>query len=255
MLEALLDKYADEGIDNIEETTVLKVDLSEVPTYVAQAGYLRVIPTGGIVRVDAEVKAGSEGILEVREAGVSGSLTNISLAGLAAGKGTVILHHFNVAGVETGSQEVDINIQAPLLRFGMDQYDLSPDGKVKKGMLFYSHPDGTAFYDSDWKRFDPPLAPLIMYCTMVHDEKARQRMNRTLTAFTAAGFLSGKSSKNQKAMAGTIASETNPRYTWLWPAKLRRNMLISPTRNTAYTVTLLNTKSFLPEITSMSSRM
>ena len=26
VLEALLDKYADEGIDNIEETTVLKVD-------------------------------------------------------------------------------------------------------------------------------------------------------------------------------------------------------------------------------------
>ena len=145
--------------------TVLKVDLSEVPTYVAQAGYLRVIPTGGIVRVDAEVKAGSEGILEVREAGVSGSLTNISLAGLAAGKGTVILHHFNVAGVETGSQEVDINIQAPLLRFGMDQYDLSPDGKVKKGMLFYSHPDGTAFYDSDWKRFDPNLVKRLLFPT------------------------------------------------------------------------------------------
>ena len=143
--------------------TVLKVDLSEAPTYVAQIGYLRVIPKGGIVRVDAEVKAGSEEILEVREAGVSGSLMNIALAGLATGKGTVVLHHFNTAGVETGFQEVDIDIQAPLLRFGMDQYSLSPDGKVRKGMLFYSHPDGTAFYDTDWKRFDPNLVRRLLF--------------------------------------------------------------------------------------------
>ena len=145
--------------------TILKVDLSEAPTYVAQTGYLRVTPTGGIVRVDAEVKAGSEGILEVREAGVSGSLMNIALAGLSAGTGTVILHHFNTAGIETGSQEVDIDIQAPLLRFGMDQYTLSPDGTVKKGMLFYSHPDGTSFYVADWNRFDPKLVKRLLFPT------------------------------------------------------------------------------------------
>ena len=145
--------------------TILQVDLSEAPTYVAQAGYLRVTPTGGVVRVDAEVKAGSEGILEVREAGVSGSLMNIALAGLSAGTGTVILHHFNTAGVETGSQEVNINIQAPLLRFGMDQYTLSPDGTVQKGMLFYSHPDGTNFYVEDWNRFDPKLVKRLLFPT------------------------------------------------------------------------------------------
>lgn len=145
--------------------TVLQVDLSEAPTYVAQAGYIRIIPTGGIVRVDAEVKAGSEGILEVREAGVSGSMMNIALAGLSAGKGTVILHHFNATGIETGSQEVDIDIQAPLLRFGMDRYTLSPDGKVKQGMLFYSHPDGDAFYTEDWNRFDPALVRRLLFPT------------------------------------------------------------------------------------------
>ena len=145
--------------------TILKVDLSEAPTYVAQAGYLRVTPTGGVVRVDAEVKAGSEGILEVREAGVAGSLMNIALAGLSVGTGTVILHHFNTAGIETGSQEVDIKIQAPLLRFGMDQYTLSPDGTVQKGMLFYSHPDGTSFYETDWKRFDPKLVKRLLFPT------------------------------------------------------------------------------------------
>lgn len=145
--------------------TVLQVDLSEAPTYVAQAGYIRIIPTGGIVRVDAEVKAGSEGILEVREAGVSGSMMNIALAGLSAGKGTVILHHFNATGIETGSQEVDIDIQAPLLRFGMDHYTLSPDGKVKQGMLFYSHPDGDAFYTEDWNRFDPALVRRLLFPT------------------------------------------------------------------------------------------
>ena len=145
--------------------TVLQVDLSEAPTYVAQAGYIRIIPTGGIVRVDAEVKAGSEGILEVREAGVSGSMMNIALAGLSAGKGTVILHHFNATGVETGFQEVDIDILAPLLRFGMDRYTLSPDGKVKQGMLFYSHPDGDAFYTEDWNRFDPALVRRLLFPT------------------------------------------------------------------------------------------
>ena len=145
--------------------TVLQVDLSEAPTYVAQAGYIRIIPTGGIVRVDAEVKAGSEGILEVREAGVSGSMMNIALAGLSAGKGTVILHHFNATGIETGSQEVDIDIQAPLLRFGMDRYTLSPDGEVKQGMLFYSHPDGDAFYTEDWNRFDPALVRRLLFPT------------------------------------------------------------------------------------------
>lgn len=145
--------------------TVLEVDLSEAPTYVAQTGYLRVIPKGGIVRVDAEVKKGSEGILEVREAGVSGSMMNISLAGLSVGTGAVILHHYNASGIETGTQEVDIPIQAPLLRFGMNLYTLSPDGKEQQGMLFYSHPDGTGFYESDWKRFDLDLVKRLLFPT------------------------------------------------------------------------------------------
>ena len=88
--------------------TTLEVILTEAPVYVAQTGYLQVVPRGGIVRVDAEVKAGSEGILEVREAGVAGSLMNIGLAGLSAGSGTIVLHHFNAAGAEVGSQEVEI---------------------------------------------------------------------------------------------------------------------------------------------------
>ena len=145
--------------------TVLEVDKSEVPTYVAQAGYLRIIPKGGIVRVDAKVKSGSEGILEVREAGVSGSIMHFALAGLSAGTGTVILHHYNSAGIETGSQEVDITIQAPRLQFGMEQYTLSPDGTVKKGMLFYSHPDGTSFYTPDWDKFDPNLVKRLLFPT------------------------------------------------------------------------------------------
>ncbi|MBR2228042.1 MAG: DUF4906 domain-containing protein, partial [Bacteroidales bacterium] len=44
--------------------TTLDVILSEAPAYVAQTGYLQVVPRGGVVRVDAEVKPGSEGILE-----------------------------------------------------------------------------------------------------------------------------------------------------------------------------------------------
>lgn len=145
--------------------TVLEVNLAQAPAYVAQTGYLQVAPRGGIVRVDAEVKAGSEGILEVREAGVSGSLMNIGLAGLAAGTGTVVLHHYNAAGVETGSQEVEIAIQAPLLRFGTDLYTLSPDGTVKQGVLRYLRADGTAFPQSERKKFDLALVKRLLFPT------------------------------------------------------------------------------------------
>ena len=143
--------------------TTLDVILTEAPAYVAQTGYLQVVPRGGIVRVDAEVKAGSEGVLEVREAGVSGSLMNIGLAGLSAGTGTVVLHHFNAAGVETGSQEVEIAIQAPLLRFSTDLYALSPDGTVKKGMLQYFRADGTGFTGAERKKFDLDLIKRLLF--------------------------------------------------------------------------------------------
>ena len=145
--------------------TILDVLLTQAPAYVAQTGYLQVVPRGGIVRVDAEVKAGSEGILEVREAGVSGSLMNIGLAGLSAGTGTVILHHFNAAGVETGSQEVEITIQAPLLRFGMDLYTLSPDGEVKQGTLQYFRADGTGFTNAEKATFDLDLIKRLLFPT------------------------------------------------------------------------------------------
>ena len=145
--------------------TTLEVNLSEAPAYVAQTGYLQVVPRGGVVRVDAEVKPGSEGILEVREAGVSGSLMNIGLAGLAAGTGSVVLHHFNAAGLETGSQEVEINIQAPLLRFGMDLYTLSPDGTAQQGMLRYYRADGTGFTSAERKKFDLELIKRLLFPT------------------------------------------------------------------------------------------
>ena len=145
--------------------TVLDVDLSMAPTYVAQAGYIRVTPRGGIVRVEAETKAGSEHVIEVREAGVSGSLMNIGIAGLSAGTGTVILRHFNAAGVETGSQEINVEIRAPHLRFGADRYTLSPDGATQNGMLFYTHSDGTAFTSLDWNRFDLNLVKKLLFPT------------------------------------------------------------------------------------------
>ena len=143
--------------------TTLEVILTEAPAYVAQTGYLQVVPRGGIVRVDAEVKAGSEGVIEVREAGVSGSLMHIGLAGLSAGTGTVVLHHYNAAGAEIGSQEVEINIQAPLLKFSMDLYTLSPDGTVKKGMLRYFRADGTEFTGAERKRFDLDLIKQLLF--------------------------------------------------------------------------------------------
>ena len=145
--------------------TVLEVDLSHAPAYVAQAGYIRVIPGGGIVRVDAEVKPGSEGILDVREAGVEGSLMNFGVAGLSVGTGTVILHHFNAAGVEIGSQEVDLVIRAPLLRFGADHYTLTPDGEEKHGMLIYCQEDGTAFTGTALQMFDLDLVKRLLYPT------------------------------------------------------------------------------------------
>ena len=143
--------------------TVLEVILTEAPVYVAQTGYLQVVPRGGIVRVDAEVKAGSEGILEVREAGVAGSIMHINLAGLAAGRGCVVLHHFNAAGAEVGSQEVEIDIQAPLLRFSMDLYTLSPDGTVKNSMLRYFRADGTEFSGAERKKFDLDLVRRLLF--------------------------------------------------------------------------------------------
>ena len=145
--------------------TTLDVILTRAPAYVAQTGYLQVVPRGGIVRVDADVKAGSEGILEVREVGVAGSLMNIGLAGLSAGTGTVILHHFNAAGVETGSQEVEVPILAPLLRFGMDLYTLSPDGEVEQGSLQYYRADGTGFTNAEKKTFDLDLIKQLLFPT------------------------------------------------------------------------------------------
>lgn len=145
--------------------TVLEVDLAQAPRYVAQAGYVKVVPRGGIVRVDAEVKAGSEGILDVREAGVEGSLMHFGVAGLAAGTGTVVLHHFNAAGVETGSQEVDLTIQAPLLHFGMDRYTLHLDGQETRGTLMYCQADGTAFTGAALAMFDLDLVKRLLFPT------------------------------------------------------------------------------------------
>ena len=145
--------------------TVLEVDLSEAPAYVAQTGYLRVIPVTGVVRVDAQVKAGSEGILEIRDAGVGGSMMNIGLAGLSAGTGTVLLHHYNAAGVETGSQEVEVTIQAPLLRFSAEEYDLSPDGTEQNGMVMYRQADGSAFSSTQLGRFELNLIKQLLFPT------------------------------------------------------------------------------------------
>ena len=145
--------------------TVLEVDLAQAPQYVAQAGYVKVTPRGGIVRVDAEVKPGSEGILDVRDAGVEGSLMHFGVAGLAAGTGTIILHHFNAAGVETGSQEVNLTIQAPLLRFGMDRYTLHLDGQETMGMLMYCQADGTAFTGTPLAMFDLDLVKRLLFPT------------------------------------------------------------------------------------------
>ena len=145
--------------------TVLEVDLAQAPRYVAQAGYVKVIPRGGIVRVDAEVKPGSEGILDVRDAGVEGSLMHFGVAGLSVGTGTIVLHHFNAAGVEIGSQEVDLTIQAPLLRFGMDRYSLNLDGQETMGMLMYCQDDGTAFTGSALAMFDLELVKRLLFPT------------------------------------------------------------------------------------------
>ena len=145
--------------------TILEVDLAQAPRYVAQAGYVKVIPRGGIVRVDAEVKPGSEGILDVRAAGVEGSPMHFGVAGLSMGTGTLILHHYNAAGVETGSQEVDLPIQAPILRFGMDRYTLPLDGQEKMGMLMYCQADGTAFTGTALAMFDLELVKRLLFPT------------------------------------------------------------------------------------------
>ena len=145
--------------------TVLEVDLDQAPRYVAQAGYVKVIPRGGIVRVDAEVKPGSEGILDVREAGIEGSMMNIGVAGLSVGTGTVVLRHYNAAGVETGSQEVELTIEAPRLRFSSDCYSLTLDGQEKMGMLMYVQPDGAAFTGSALAMFDLDLIKRLLFPT------------------------------------------------------------------------------------------
>lgn len=145
--------------------TVLEVDRSAAPAYVAQAGYLRVLPGKGVIRVDAELKAGSESVLELRQAGEDGSSLNIGLAGLSVGTGTVILHHFNAQGVETGSQEVDIPILAPLLQFGFDRYELQPDGTPQDGMLMYRRTDGGPFSGPDLARFDLDLIRRLLFPT------------------------------------------------------------------------------------------
>lgn len=145
--------------------TVLEVDLSHAPSYVAQAGYLEVQPATGITRVDAEVKSGSEGVVEVRQAGVEGSLMRIGLAGLAAGTGTVILHHYNAAGAETGSQEVEITILAPVLRFSSSTYELLPDGTAVNGTLAYVPIDSHAFSPSELERFDLDLVKRLLFPT------------------------------------------------------------------------------------------
>ena len=143
--------------------TVLDTDLSGAPGYVAQSGVLRVIPTGGIVRVDASVKAGSEGILAVGEAGFQGSLMQFGIAGLAAGTGTVVLRHYNAAGVETGSQEVDLTIQAPVLRFSAERYTLKPDGTEVPGTLRYVRTDGTPFTAAQQEKFDLTLVRRLLF--------------------------------------------------------------------------------------------
>ena len=145
--------------------TVLEVDLAQAPQYVAQAGYVKVVPRGGIVRVDAEVKPGSEGILDIRDAGAEGSLMHFGVAGLSVGTGTIVLHHFNAAGVEIGSQEVDLTIQAPLLHFGLDRYTLNLDGQETMGMLIYCQADGTAFSGPDLAMFDLDLVKRLLFPT------------------------------------------------------------------------------------------
>lgn len=143
--------------------TVLEVDKSHAPEYVAQAGYIEATPLPGIVRVEAEVKSGSEGVVEVREAGVSGSTFRIGVAGLSVGTGTVVLHHYNAQNVETGPQEVEIAIQAPVLRFSSDTFELLPDGTAVTGTLAYVPLDSHAFAPKDLERFDLDLVKRLLF--------------------------------------------------------------------------------------------
>ena len=143
--------------------TVLEVDQSHAPDYVAQAGYIEAIPLPGIVRVEAEVKSGSEGIVEVQEIGVSGSMFRIGVAGLSVGTGTVILHHYNAQNVETGSQEVEIPILAPVLKFSSDTFELFPDGSAVTGALAYVPIDSHAFAPKDLERFDLDLVKRLLF--------------------------------------------------------------------------------------------
>ena len=67
--------------------------------------------------------------------------------------------------METGSQEVEVPILAPLLRFGMDLYTLSPDGEVEQGSLQYYRADGTGFTNAEKKTFDLDLIKQLLFPT------------------------------------------------------------------------------------------
>lgn len=141
----------------------LEVDLSAAPAYVAQQGYIRITPAGGIVRTDAEVKSGSESVLRMGQAGVSGSMLNIGLSGLSAGTGTVILRHYDATGAEVGTQEVSVTIRAPLLRFSADSYRPSPDGTTIGGSVYYAQADGSNFTSTQKKSFDLSLVKKLLF--------------------------------------------------------------------------------------------
>jgi predicted small lipoprotein YifL len=158
------------GLDATDQKTVtaswpviLDADCSQAPVYVAQQGYLQVVPTGTVVRTEAEIKSGSEGILRVDRTEWSGAIIRIGLSALSAGTGTVILHHFNSAGIEVGTQEVDVSVQAPLLRFNADTYQLSPDGAIVTGSLSYLRKDGLPFSAADKAKFSLPLIKSLLF--------------------------------------------------------------------------------------------
>lgn len=142
---------------------ILDTDISHAPVYVAQQGYLQVVPKGPVARTDAEVKPGSEGILRVDQAGASGSLFRIGLTALSAGTGTLILHHYNSSNIETGSQEVEITVLAPRLRFNAETYRLNPDGTSVNGTLSYVRTDGTEFTAADKSLFDLFLIKTLLF--------------------------------------------------------------------------------------------
>jgi hypothetical protein len=94
---------------------------------------------------------------------MSGAIIQIGLSALSAGTGTVILHHFNSAGIELGTQEVDVSVQAPLLRFNADTYQLSPDGAIVTGSLSYLRKDGLPFSAADKAKFSLSLIKSLLF--------------------------------------------------------------------------------------------